>query len=132
MRFVQGKYIRGKLNGIFITPFNRQRDLTVDILLNAVWPLRQWMVQYVQRSDDVTFLTNMKVMLVAFGEMISVPPNHLTPAIDPKQKIRRKKYGILKNRSKHVDFFLFFSIRQLEASRCVQNDVRGCANIFHY
>ena len=29
-------------------------------------------------------------------------------------------------------FFDFCLIRQLEASRCVQNDVRGCANIFHY
>ena len=31
---------------------------------------------------------------------------------------------------KHV-FFKCFTIWQLEASRCVQNDVRGCANIFH-
>ena len=29
-------------------------------------------------------------------------------------------------------FLMFFSIWQLEASRCVQNNVRGCANIFHY
>ena len=26
----------------------------------------------------------------------------------------------------------FFAIWELEASRCVQKDVRGCANIFHY
>ena len=29
-------------------------------------------------------------------------------------------------------FFVFPLIWQLEASRCVQKDVRGCANIFHY
>ena len=29
-------------------------------------------------------------------------------------------------------FLSFFTIWQLEASRCDQNDVRGCANIFHY
>ena len=36
----------------------------------------------------------------------------------------------------HSDFFCqlcdLCSIWELEASRCVQKDVRGCANIFHY
>ena len=54
----------------------------------------------------------------------------MTAARDPKQKIR-KKYGIFGFPVNKYGF-LFFFIWELEASRCVQNDVRGCANIFHY
>ena len=39
--------------------------ITVDELVDGLWPLRQWIVQYTVRSDDITFLANMKAMILA-------------------------------------------------------------------